>query len=47
MLDRDSQLRFGASPCIEKAANLAIIPNCKGSRSYQTFPITKVPFGIK
>jgi len=47
MLDRDSQLRFGASPCIEKGASLAVISNCETSRSYQTFPITIVPFGMK
>jgi len=46
-LDRDSQLRFEASPCIEKAASLAVISTCESLRAYQTFPITIVPFGMK
>ena len=48
MLDRDSPLRCGASPYIEKAASLAVISNFyEGSRAYQTFPITIDPFGMK
>ena len=47
MMDRDSQLRYEASPWIEKAASLAIISDCESSRSYQAFPITIVPFGMK